>query len=71
MASLGKKSNEEIMSPGNVGMGSPGGPSKRTRQSTRKKVAEALEAPVLTLADIIQSTTEAGKEVVSIIKEIL
>lgn len=70
-ASLGKKSNEEIMSFGNTAMGSPGGPSKRTRQSTRKKVAEALGVPMPLLADIIQNTVEVGKEVASIIKELL
>ena len=66
--SLGKQSNEEIMSPSNVGMGSLGGPSKRTRQNTRKKVAEAL---VLTSSDIIESIAEAGKEMANIIKELL
>lgn len=59
------------MSQGNVGMGSLGGPSKRTRKSMRKKVTEALEAPTLGLDDIIQSTVEVGKEAVNIIKEFL
>ena len=51
-----------------TGMGCLGGPSKRTRQSIRKKVVEAL---VLTLTDIIQSTTKERKEVTNIIKELL
>lgn len=46
---------------------SPGGTSKRTGQSMRKEVVEALEAPV----DIIQSIAEAGKEVENIIKYLL
>lgn len=52
-ASLDKKNNEEIMSLHNVGMGSLGVPSKRTRQSMRKKVTEALEALALASAEII------------------
>ena len=55
-------------SPSNVGMGSPSGPSKKTRQSTRKKVDEALDTYVLSPVDIIQSTTKLGKEVAKIIK---
>ena len=58
-ASLGKQTNEEIIS--------PGGPSKRTRQSSRKRAQEATS--VLT-ADSIQGTAEIGKEVVKMIKEL-
>lgn len=70
-ASLGKKSNEELMSLGNMGLGSLGGPSKRTRQSTRKNTIEALEAPILASTGIIQCTVEVGKEMENIIKELL
>ena len=68
--SLGKKNNEEIMSPGSTGVGSPGGPSKRTRLSTRKKVVEALGGPRFSTADIIQNTMEVGKEVVKMFKDL-
>ena len=59
------------MYPSNAGLGSLGGPSKRTRKSTRKKVARALGDPVPLLANIIHSTTKASKEVENIIKELL
>lgn len=66
MASLGKKTNEVM---------SPGGPSKRTRLSSRKKaakekVAKDATATSLTPADTILSTTDVGKEVAKIIKEL-
>lgn len=68
VASLGKKSNEETMSPSNAGIGSPRGPSKRTRQSIRKKVDEAV---FLTPAEIIQSIIEVRKVVPNIINKLL
>ena len=43
-SSLGKKSNEEIISPDIVGANSLGRPSKRTRQTMKKKVVEVPEA---------------------------
>lgn len=64
--SLGKKTNEVMSS---------GGPSKRTRLSSRKKAAEEKVAKDaastdLTPADTILSTTDVGKEVANIIKEL-
>ena len=61
-ASLGKKNNEEIMS--------LGGPSKRTKLSSRKKATEATGGSNFSTADIIHNTAEAGKEVVKLIKEL-
>ena len=62
VASLGKKNNEEIMS--------PGVPSKRTRLSLRKKVVKATRGSSFSIADIIHNTTKVGKEVVKLIKEL-
>lgn len=59
------------MSPDTVGVRSPGGPSKRMRQSMRKNIIEVPEVPGSTMVDIIQSTTEVGKELEKIIKELL
>ena len=61
-ASLGKKNNDEIMS--------PGGPTKRTRLSSRKKVAKNTGGFGFSIVDIIYNTTKAGKEVVKMIKEV-
>ena len=61
-ASLGKKNNEEIMS--------LGGPSKRTRLSSRKKVAKDTRGYGFSTTEIIHNTIEAGKEVVKMIKEL-
>ena len=52
------------MSLGNVGLGSLGGPSKRTRQIMREKATKAPMAHFLASIDIIQSTIEVGKELV-------
>ena len=60
--SFGKKNNEEIMS--------LGGPSKRTRLSSRKKVAKATRGSRFSTAEIIHNTTEASKEAVKMIKEL-
>ena len=62
VASLGKKNNEEIMS--------PSGPSKRTRLSSRKKVVEATRGSSFSTTNIIQNTIEVGKQVVNLIKEL-
>ena len=61
-AGLGKKNNKEIMF--------LGGTSKRTRQSSRKKVAKDTVGTGISSADMVQNTTEAGKEVVKMIKEL-
>lgn len=58
-ASSGKRTYEEIMS--------PGGPSKRTRQSSRKRAAEAIGGSA---TDSIQGAAEISKEVVKMIKEL-
>ena len=58
-ASLGKRANEEITS--------SEGPSKRTRQSSRKK---ALKAAATSAADSIQDTAMIGKEAVKMILEL-
>ena len=68
VTTLGKKINEEIMSPDTVGAKSPGGPSKRTRQSMKKKLTEALDVLRSTMEDIIESTMEASKMLVKVIK---
>ena len=62
VVSLGKKNNEETLS--------PCGPSKRTRQSLRKKVDEATTGTGISSADKVQNTTEASNEVVKLIKEL-
>ena len=49
----GQESNEEIMSPNTIGMRSLGRPSKRTRQSMRKKIVEAQKVLDSTTFDII------------------
>ena len=71
LANLEKKSNEEIMSLDTAMVSSPQGPSKRTRQSMRSKIVDALELPVSATIDIIQNTIEVGKEVENSIKELL
>ena len=58
---LGKKTNEVV---------SPGGPSKRTRLSSSKKATEDDVGTGLTLANTILSTTDVGKEIAKIIKEL-
>ena len=60
--SLGKKTNEEIMS--------PGGPSKRTRLSLQKKVVKATTSTSSSPLDTILSTTKVGKETTRMIKEL-
>ena len=62
VASLGKKTNEDIMS--------PGGLSKRTRLSSQKKAAEVVVGTGFTLVDTILSTIEVGKEIAKMIKEL-
>ena len=70
IASLGKKNNDEIMSPSNTIVGSPSGPRKRARLSTRKKVVEAIRGFGFSTTDIIKNTVEVSKEVVKMIKEL-
>ena len=60
--SLGKKTNKEIMS--------PGGPSKRTRLSSWKKVVEVVASIGFSPLDTILCTTKAGKETARMIKEL-
>ena len=62
VASFSKKNNEEIMSLGR--------PSKRTKLSLRKKVAEATRGSSFSTTNIIQNTIEVGKQVVNLIKEL-
>ena len=62
VASLGKKTNEEIMS--------PRGPSKRTRLSSWKKAAEVATGSSFTPVDTILNIADAGKEVAKMIKEL-
>ena len=57
--SLGKRANEEIIS--------IEGPSKRTRQSSRKK---ALKDAATSATDTIQDTAMIGKEVAKMILEL-
>ena len=57
--SLGKRANEEIIS--------SEGPSKRTRQRSRKK---ALKDVATSTANSIQDTTEIGKEATKMIMEL-
>lgn len=54
--SISKRSNEEIISP--VAVKLSGGPSKKTRQSTKKVV---VAAPGSTVDDILQGIVVAGK----------
>ena len=61
-ASLGKKTNEEIMS--------PRGPSKRTRLSSQKKATEAAASTSSSPLDTILSTAEVGKETARMTKEL-
>ena len=56
-ASLGKCTNEEIIS--------LGGPSKRTRQSSRKRAQEVVGVLV---ADFIQGNADIVKEVIKMIQ---
>ena len=61
-ASLGKKTNEDIMS--------PGGPSKKTISSSWKKAVEVVARTGFSPVDTILSTTEVGKEIAKMIKEL-
>ena len=61
-ASLGKKTNEEIMS--------PRGPSKRTKLSLWKKAIEVASSTSFTTIDTILSIDDVGKEVAKTIKEL-
>ena len=69
--SLGKKSNEEIMSLDVDIVKCPGGRSKRMRQSLKKKMVEGTSALIFVTTDIIQSTMDASKELVQVIQEIV
>ena len=60
--SLGKKTNEDIIS--------PGGPSKRTKLSSWKKVAEVATSTSFSLVDTILSIAKVGKETAKMIKEL-
>ena len=71
VANLGKKSDEEIMSPDVDIVKSPGGHSERTRQTLKKKMTKGISAPISAIADIIQSTVDVGKDLVQIIKDIV
>lgn len=53
MASLGKKSNKEIISPDIVGVRSPEGPTKRMRKTMRKNIIEAPKVLDFATVDII------------------
>ena len=60
--SFRKKTNEEIMS--------LGGPSKRTRLSSWKKVVEVTNSTGFSTLDIIFCIVEVGKETARMIKEL-
>ena len=60
--SLRKKKNEEIIS--------LGGPSKRTRFRMQKMRAEAIGVSGFSTVDTIKNTTDVGKEIVKLIKEL-
>ena len=60
--SLGRKKNEDIMS--------PKGPSKRTRLSSQKKDAKVATGTSFSPIDTILSIAEVGKETIKMIKEL-
>ena len=61
-ASLGKKTNKDIMS--------LRGPSKRTRLSSQKKATEVATGTGFSPIKTIFSTIEVGKETAKMIKEL-
>lgn len=65
-ASIGKRSNEEIIFLVVVKILS--GPSKRTRQSMKKLL---VDIPGSTMEDILQGTVVASKELAKVIKELV
>ena len=64
-ASIGRRSNEEIISP--VVAQLIGGPSKRTKQSTNK-ASKATSG--LVVEDILQGTMFVGNTMAKVIKEL-
>ena len=66
MMSIGKRSNEEIISPFVAQM--IGGPNKRMRKSTKKAIEAAHESNV---KDFIQEATNIGKDISKETKELV